>query len=251
MPKTKLKITKKSLKISRIRGGIWSGNSFLTDSGASFEIGSSLNKKNKLNINFGYNSDTEKSYYRDIEIERYQIIELRDHLNSVINSCIPDEHYYYICIDPRRLSYLESIAINKKSETVILRGYALEVYETRTSKVARKEKEILFNIITTGNQEDILTLPLLKFNRKDRTHIENIYDLGVDEKSKSYFIEEMVLKNDSNGEFIAGVHKLYYISMSIIKSKLTPFEHNEFEKYFMDYGISHDEVANNLINLIG
>lgn len=238
MVKTKLKETESALSISRISGGTWSGNSYLTDSGASFSICQKINDEDKVSVVFGYTSDSNKKYYRDIQIENHQIIEIRDYLNKIINNSNRIDDYYYVCIDPRKISFLKKNSINVKSTTpsiVRLKGFQLVIYEVYSNNKTDK-KNLLFNIVRSENDFDILTLPLLKFQWRKRTKIENLYDLRNENSYKSYHINEIQVINESKESVKAGVHQLFYFDQSFNETILSQVQYDEFKNLFLDFG---------------
>lgn len=173
-----------------------SGNTYLPDRKASITFEPSTKNLNDLRISFGYTSPDFKNYSRDLNIDVYQMIELRDYLNSIINANIDSEDRYYIVIDPFQVEkirkYTTEFHIENTSKRLIdnfallkISGYSYKLIKEKTLQ------SYFFDLVKSDEESDIFYLPYCRIPIKYISKINSILDVDAGNQYMYYGIKEI------------------------------------------------------------
>ena len=222
--KTKL-IKDSSLLIYRDEGFIWSDSSKLTDESAEIKF-NCYDSINEMKIDFGYQSDSGKRYFRNLKLDINKMIELRNFLTEQIeNSICTREDYYFINYNPFFDDFFStSKEINIEFvNNIELSGYRLEFF--KYNKTFSKE-DYFVNIKQANKSRNVVYGKIYKTNWRHKHLVETIYD--IDRYSRQFWSKTIEIKNEKEN-YYADLFSTRYNPI-LPNKRLTKEEKLEFYK---------------------
>lgn len=184
------KKSKSSLKFYRNAGYGWSYDKELPDSSAEVEFTYDNYKFGNtiLNIRFGYESPSGKDYKRDLSINLFQTIELRDYLNECLNKvAMEGKHFYFISYGSNMLlkRIKERIPSVETVDNLELKGYNL-IFNKKSHDGSTKA-----NLKKSNDENDVIWTVLHRIRLEDKEILDKYEGLG-----KGYSLKEFSLAID-------------------------------------------------------
>lgn len=243
-----MKTKSNDIKISRGSGSFWVFNQELQDRGAfvNFENQNTLRNSNletPLKIHFGYKSEGSKIYQRDLYLEWSELIELRNYLNQVIETQLPNDEFLYIHIDPNNSLVGENSIESNYKGTIELTGFDLVAFNNPNSN------DPIFHIERNIESNSSYYFPVYSLQNEFSKILEQEEQITSKRFNPIYYLRQIRIESLSKMEF--GYYRRLHNYWDL-KEDYYDFEGNysSKKKLFEDQGLSEIEIESNLESII-